>query len=611
MRGVQYKATRAKSAWLRREPDIVSPAIRLLKRTEQIKRVKMQKQRATSATAIWTATLCLAMAGTACVSTSGPSGSPQDSASTAPRDANALLVGAELALQRKQYLEAAQALSAAAAASDDETLAERATSVAYEHFQNTYALKSADRWLQLNISSEEAHRYAGFAALRLYRIDIATEHFDALIGTAFISPAAGFMALAPQWFDVGSRPAVLALLQQLVQRHGNVAEAHLVLSQAALQAENLSVALAAAQKAVEISPYWQPAKSLLARVQLASGQAEVALASARALAEQENRPEQRLEYAQMLYAGGKEDEGRRELEALTQVPEASFGAQRTLALIELERGQMDAARKRWRELVQAGRFVYEGLYYLGQIAERRGETADAIELYSRVTGSDLAVNAQSRAALIKSRATNVNDGVSHLRAFAEEHDEFVIDIVIAQASLLAELGRTKQAVELLDAAMADYPDRDDLLVSKALLLERDKRTPDALKAMRELARLRPDDPTVLNMLGYTLVDRTRDVAEGLEMIRRALNAMPDNGPILDSMGWALHRQKRDAEALDYLQRAHERAGDPEIALHLGDVLWALGRADAARETYARALERAPDNAELKDRLEKRKARAPK
>jgi Flp pilus assembly protein TadD len=144
------------------------------------------------------------------------------------------------------------------------------------------------------------------------------------------------------------------------------------------------------------------------------------------------------------------------------------------------------------------------------------------------------------------------------------------------------------------------------MVSKALLLERDGKSSDALKAMRELARQRPDDPTVLNMLGYTLVDRTRNVEEGAAMIRRALDAMPDNGAILDSMGWALHRQRRNEEALPYLQRAHERAADPEISLHLGEVLWALGRNDEARKTWEDALARAPDNEPLKARLNKAK-----
>ena len=526
----------------------------------------------------------------------------------APRDGNALLMGAEIALQKKEYLESARLFAAATRASDDERLAERATSSAYENFQSTYVLKSAERWLEINVSSEEAHRYAGFAALRLYQINTAVEHFEALLQSAFISPAAGFMSLAPQWFEVGSRAAVLAMAQELVAKHPDVAEAHLVLAQAAMQAENLAVALTAAQKATELSPFLQPARSLLARVQLASGQADTALATARSMMEPEKTAEQRLEYAQMLYAAGKEEEGRRELDQLAANPDVGAGAQRTLALVQLDAGEWEGASKRWRELVQGGRFVYEGLYYLAQIAERRGENSDAIELYSRVTNTDLAVASQTRAAVLRARAGTLEDGLAALRTFGAENGEFTIEMLVAQATLLIEFDQGKQGIKVLDEAIADYPDRDDLLASKALLLEREKRTSEALKTMRELSRARPDDPTALNMLGYTLVDRTRDIDEGLGMIRRALTAMPDNGAILDSMGWALHKLRRNEEALGYLQRAHERARDPDIALHLGEVQWALGRAEDARETWTHALERAPEDKELKDRLEKRKAK---
>jgi tetratricopeptide (TPR) repeat protein len=550
-------------------------------------------------------------------------GAHQDAQQELPSDPNALLIGAELALQRQQYSQAAQAFSAAAVASDDEALAERATTIAYEHHQYRYVLASAKRWLQINSSSEQAQRFAGFAALRLYQIDVAAGHFQALLDSAFISPQAGFMALAPQWFEEGSRPAVLALMRVLIVKNEGTSEAQFVLAQAALQADNISLAQTSAQRAVEISPYWAPAQSLLARVQLASGQVDLALTTARAAAEQQRstgvgpndakaelRPESRLEYAQLQYAAGKQDEARSELEALTESPEVGPMAQRTLAFIDIDMGQVDAAAKRWRSLVQSGRFVYEGMFYLGQIAERRGETSDAIELYKRITAGELAVGAQRRAALLKARGGTVADGVAVLRDFAKAHPEDNIEMLTAEAGLYADMGNVEQGIKVLNDALVQYPDSDALRVNKALLLERDKRSSDAIKEMRALVKDRPNDPTALNMLGYTLVDRTRNIEEGLAMIARALELMPDNGAILDSMGWALHKQRRDTEALEYLQRAHERARDPEIAVHLGDVLAALHRGDEAQKIWEQGLALFPDNDDLKKRVGARKSKSP-
>lgn len=534
-------------------------------------------------------------------------GNPGTQAPSAARDSNALLVAAELAVQRRQFLLAAQTFTAAAAASDDESLAERATGVAFEHHQNTYVLKSAKRWLEINPTSEQAHRFAGVAALRLYRIEEAIEHFDTLVNTAFISPPAGFMSLAPQWSEEGSPAAVLELVQALVARQKKPsAEAQLVLAQAAKQADNIALAVASAQRATEISPFWLPGRLLLARLQLAANDRDGAIATIKAVIDQDNRAQNRLEYAQIVFAAGNEAEGLRELKALSDDSDVAAGARRSLALIEMGAAQWESATKRWRELVQAGRFVYEGMFYLAQISEQRGKTDDAIELYLRVNASEMAVAAQTRAALLRARAGKTADGVAVLQEFAKAHPENTIEILIAQASLLADVDSVQHGIETLEAAISEYPDNASLRISRALLLDRAKRYADAIREMRALVKERPNDPAVLNMLGYTLVDRTRNVQEGQELIKRALQLMPDNGAILDSMGWALHKQRRNDEALTHLERAYERVRDPEIAIHLGEVQWALGRQDDARKTWEKGLTAFPDNANLKKAVDAHK-----
>jgi tetratricopeptide (TPR) repeat protein len=116
--------------------------------------------------------------------------------------------------------------------------------------------------------------------------------------------------------------------------------------------------------------------------------------------------------------------------------------------------------------------------------------------------------------------------------------------------------------------------------------------------MRGVLKRRPDDPTSLNSLGYTLVDRTRHVQEGYALILRALEGKPDSYAVMDSAGWALYRLKRNAQALEWLQRAWERSPDPEVAAHLGEVLWAEGRQDEAKQLWQEALENSPENRSL-------------
>jgi tetratricopeptide (TPR) repeat protein len=525
-----------------------------------------------------------------------------------PRDPTTLVLGAEMALQRKEYLLATQALAAAAATSEDEQLAERATRVAFEHHQNSYVLKSAKRWLEINSTSEEAQRFAGVAALRLYRIDEAAVSFEALLRTAYISPQAGFIALLPQLLEAGTRPGAMAVFKILVEKFPNAAESHYALAQAALSADNFGLALTSAQRSVELSPYWTLAQSLLARAQSANGQHDAALATMRAVIEKEDKAEHHLEYAHLLYAAGKADDARSELERLARDPEAGAGAQRSLALFDMDTGQFEAASKRYKELVTGGRFVYEGIFRLGQISERRNSLDDAFELYSRVLDGDYALAAQGRAARLKAQSSTVAEGLNVLKNFGREHEELAIEIIGAEVAFLADSGEMNQALQVLQSGLAEYPEHDGLRYAHALLLERMDRVNDSISVMRKLVADRPNDPAALNMLGYTLVDRGRKAREGYELIRSALEIIPDNAAVLDSMGWALYRTNKPEEALPYLEHALQHGHDPEIALHLGDVQWALKKESEARTTWEAALKESPDNDALKERLEKRKVK---
>jgi tetratricopeptide (TPR) repeat protein len=533
---------------------------------------------------------------------SGTGGSSAARAEALPADPNALVLGAEVALQRKKYREAAYAYVRAARLANDETLAEQATRVAYEHHQWTLVREGAERWLELNHTNEEARRFAGFAALHLYQVDRAAEHLGVLLDTAFINPAAGFLALLPQLGDEGSPPATTAVLQKLVLKYPDLTEAHYALARAALQSDNFALSFEHARKAHELGPFWAPAGLLLAQVQLARGENETGLAMAREIVERDNQESYRLEYALMLLQGGKEAEGRKELTALGGNETAAAVAERALADIDFQMGNREAAAQRYSNLVSSGRFVYESLFYLGAIAESRESWDEAVQIYNRVTGGDLAMAAQSRAARIKAKQKDLKDGLAQIDDFVNTRPQYTLDGITARASLLANNGEPSRALALLEDGLKDYPDSSELRFAYVFQLEDADKVDAAVAELRKLVADRPGDPAAINALGYTLVDRTRQHREGMKLIEQALAETPDSGAVLDSMGWSLHRLDRSEEALTYLQQAKRRINDPEVDLHLGEVLIALGRVAEAREILKVATERYPDNPELQKRL---------
>jgi tetratricopeptide (TPR) repeat protein len=533
--------------------------------------------------------------------TSGKSKEPD---AELPADPNALVLGAEMALQRGQYLEASQAYLRAAQAANDEELAEQATRVAHEHRQWSVVQAAAERWLELNHTDEEARRFAAFAALHLYRINTAAEHLSTLLETAFINPQAGFLALLPQLAEEGSSSSVTAVLKQLVVKYPDVTEAHYALAQAAVQSENLKLAMEHARKARELGPFWSPAGLLLARVQMLTGDSDGALATAKQVLEQDNQDSHRLEYALMLMQAGKEEEGRKDLNALATSESTGTVVERALADIDFQLGNRDAAAQRFSNLVASGRFVYESLFYLRAIAEGRQAWDDASQIYGRVTGGEFAVAAQTRLARIKVKQQGPEAGLKHLEEFGATRPQYRIETITARATLMSSNGDTAGALALLDTALKSYPDAVELRFARIFQLESADKVDECITDLRKLVADRPNDPAAVNALGYTLVDRTRHHKEGLELIEQALAETPDSGAVLDSMGWALFRVGRHQDALGYLEQAKRRINDPEVDLHLGEVLLSLDRKNDARDLWQKASERYPDNEEFKQRLQK-------
>jgi tetratricopeptide (TPR) repeat protein len=494
----------------------------------------------------------------------------------------------------------------AATAASDEQLCEQAARVAFEHQQWALVIEAANRWLQLNQTSEEAHRFMAFASLHLYELDMAAEHLGVLLDTAFINPQAGFLQLLPQISDEAPAPGATAVLQKLVEKHPDLTEAHYALAQAAVQSDNFALALEHAQKARELGPYWSPAGLLLARVQMLMGEHDAALETARKVVEQDPQDSYRLEYALMMMQAGKEAEGRKELDTLASAESTGPVAERALADIDFQLGNRDAAAQRFTNLMQNGRFVYESLFYLGAIAESREAWDDALQYYGRVSGGEFAMAAQTRAARIKAKQQGLDAGLKHLEDFSATRSQYRIDAILARANLLATSGDTNGALALFDSALKEYPDSAELRFARVFQLESSDKVNESVADLRKLVAERPGDPAATNALGYILVDRTRQSKEGLKLIEDALAQTPDSGAVLDSMGWALHRLGRNDDALKYLEHAQRRINDPEVDLHLGEVLQALNRKDEARDVLTKASERYPDNDKLKQSLQKLK-----
>jgi len=243
---------------------------------------------------------------------------------------------------------------------------------------------------------------------------------------------------------------------------------------------------------------------------------------------------------------------------------------------------------------------------LGKIAEYLKRHAEAVDWYLSVPGGEERAEARLRAASAEyelGRTDKAFAGVHALQSDASIDDEARRDAYLLEAELRQRGNDLPGELDALARGLAAYPDENALLYARALAWERRDDVPRAEADLRKILVTEPENVAALNALGYTLADRTTRYQEALELIDRARVAEPDNAAIVDSYGWVLYRLGRKEEALVQLRRAWTLAKDPEIAAHVGEVLWVLGRKDEPRRFFDEARRLDPDNRALQRVIE--------
>lgn len=243
---------------------------------------------------------------------------------------------------------------------------------------------------------------------------------------------------------------------------------------------------------------------------------------------------------------------------------------------------------------------------LGKIAEFLKRNQEAVDWYRGVPGGPLRSEARLRAAGALYALGQKDAAFAEARALqddAEADDAARRDAYVLEAELRQRSGDDAGELQVFERGLAAYPDDNALLYARGLSWERRDRIDRAEADLRKILVTEPENVAALNALGYTLADRTKRYREALQLIDRARTADPDNAAIIDSYGWVLYRLGKTQEALVQLRRAWSQVKDPEIAAHIGQVLWEQGKQEEANKYFDEARKLDPDNRALRRALE--------
>jgi len=250
-----------------------------------------------------------------------------------------------------------------------------------------------------------------------------------------------------------------------------------------------------------------------------------------------------------------------------------------------------------------------GHMLLGDILNAMARVNGAVEAYRAVPDdSPLKWAVRLRTANGLAELDEIEAAAEQLKIMARERPERA-DPLIALADMMRVDERYDETIEAYDLAFARIPTLENrhwpLLYARGMSLERAKRWERAESDFLRALELEPDQPLVLNYLGYSWVEMGRNLDEARQMIEKAVEQRPNDGYIVDSLGWVLYRLGEYEDAVRFLERAAElRANDPVILGHFGDGLWQVGRSAEARFQWRRALSFEPE-AELDEALRRK------
>lgn len=520
------------------------------------------------------------------------------------------LTKAEMEFKSGQWQGPYVTMMVAAQQTRDPRLARRASEMALAAKQGGEALAAIRLWRELAPESDEATQFfLGFVVLT-DKIEEAEPIFAERLANA-PAGARGVALFQMQQILARANDKLYAysMVTRLVQPYLDMFEAHLVLAQGALSIGERDRAIGEANKALAIKPNSELAVLTLAQV---TGEAEAAgRVLAAFLDKNPDAVEVRGAYARLLVEQKQLEPARDQFLLLLKSQPDNVGALYALGIVALQLEDTKGAEQYFKRFLAVldkspgdARDPFKALMILSQIAETRGDTAGAIAWLDKIDNRESAgyFDGRLRRAQLIARGGNLDAARKALTEIETDDPANQAQVLLVDAQFLRDAGYVQSAYTVLENALLRFPDNPELLYDYALLAERLDKLDLMEASLRRVMALAPDNQHAYNALGYSLAERGVRLPEAYALIEKALQMAPGDPFIMDSMGWVQFRMGNLAAAETALRRAYAVRSDPEIAVHLGEVLWQKGDKDEAQKLWREAQVKDPKNDALKSTL---------
>jgi len=508
---------------------------------------------------------------------------------------------AEIATQRQDWNSAGHIYLDLAKLTKSIPLAERATKIAGTARNGRLAMDSANIWQKLDKASVEPKKILAELFITSGNLAKARPLIKTLLEKEDKTRAEGFLYLNKILSQVENKKNALRFILDISKPYLDIPEARFAIAHAAFSAGNKKMAIEELDKIESVHPKWETA-ALFRGYIIGLDWPEKAVAFYQEFLNKNPKSnEVRLEYAKALTNIKKYDEAKIQFLKLVNSSLASSEISLTVALLSMELDDNILAEKYFMQSLDRGHSKPAQIYiYLSGIYDDRGDFDEALTWLKKITSGEYFLDSRILMAEFIAKYNSVDSAIEMLEGLKKRNllpNEKLI-ILRNKASLLLMENRNQDAYDLMKLEEEVFKDSHEFKFDYAMVSEKMGNTLLMEQLLLEAIKLKPDYSTAYNALGYSYADRNIKLQVAKRYIEIALSYEPNNHYILDSMGWIHFKLGNLDIASQYIKKAYAINEDPEIAAHLGEILWTQGKKKEAKEVWENSLNRYPSNTVL-------------
>ncbi|MGB4562955.1 MAG: tetratricopeptide repeat protein [Methylophilaceae bacterium] len=512
---------------------------------------------------------------------------------------------AEIALQRNDPNAAGHLYLDLAKLTKNSLLAQNAAQLGSMVRNGRLALDAADVWSKLDPKSADAQKVLAEMYIASGNLAKARPIVKKILESEE-SKGDGFLYLNNILSRVENKTNALRFIVDIAKPYPNMFEDHFAVAHTAHMAGNDSIRDRELKIVDSLDPKWETSILFKGAILFQQDPNQAIDEYKKFINKNPKSNSVRLELAKALVQTEKYAEAKQHFEQLVNSPLASSDLSLTVALLALESGDDLVAEKYLKQALERKHPNPDQIYmYLARIYAQREDLANVLNWVEKISAGPMFVDSRIFAAQSIRTKNGVSDAINYLDQFKSLDRQEKLKFLQLKTSFLYNDNQYQQAINLMLSEEEKYNDSAEFYFDFGLLYEKNKDFESMEKHLKKAISLKPDYAIAYNALGYSYADRNIKLDDAKKYIEIALSIDPQNHYILDSMGWVHFRLGNDDIAYEFITKAYTIQEDPEIAAHLGEVLWKQGKQNEAISIWQSSLEKFPENLiliETKNRL---------